>query len=176
LAEDEKRECGKHMSLVSIFLSIVVFVLSFYGLGFALGGWRSSSSRVRKLTGFWSRLDGVISTIVTSFIIAVVVVWLLKLAGIIQVQGMRGLSWGIYTVSGSLSTNALVALGISLAFIIILIFRILITVPAFAKLAIRLLGESEWLDEFMIWAMERRKATILGAMWILSKLQGLFKW
>jgi hypothetical protein len=164
------------MSLISIFISAVVFALSFYGLGFALGGWKPAPVGVRRLTGFWARADGIISTVVSSFIIAVVVVWLMKIAGIVQIQGTRGLSWGIYTVTSSLPANSMIALGISLAFIVVLIFRIMITVPAFARLAMRLLGESEWLDEFMLWAVERRKATLAGAMWILSKLQGLFKW
>ena len=164
------------MTIASLFLSAVVFILSFYGIGTVLTGWETPQKGVRRLTGFWARLEQATATVVTSFMAAVIVVWAMKAMELIEVEGTRGTSWGVYAVHGSMSSNAMIALGISLAFVIALVGRLLVTVPAFARLALRLLGESEWLDEFMEWASERRRATIAGAMWVISKIQGLFRW
>lgn len=121
-------------------------------------------------------MNQLVSIIVTSFICAVFVVWSLKLAGIVEILGMRGGSWGTYLVNGSISANALIAVALSVAFIGVLGLRVVLTVPSATRFVVRSLGDSRWKVNFMKWATERRNATIASARWILDRLQELFKW
>jgi len=165
------------MTLVSLFSGIVVFLLAFYGLGAGLGSWTPrSDGGMRRSSRLWSWLAWFISTVVSSFIIAVVVIWVLRSLKVIHLLGIRAGAWGTYTVEGSLASNAMVTISLSLVFVAILTVRVVMTVPAVARLASKIIGESQWLVDFLEWAEARRQATIAGARWILSKIQGLFNW
>lgn len=168
------------MTYVSLFSRIVVLVLAFYGLGTLVSGWsHGDRGGVRRLAGGWTRVDQAISTVVTSFILAVLVVWVLQIANAVAILGSRGTSWGVYVVRSSPAASSLIALSLSIAFMIALSVRLILTIPTVTRFVVKAVGESEWIVEFMEWCIARRNATIAGAMMILNKLRvfrQLFRW
>ena len=158
------------MNAISLLSGIVVFALSFYGFGTMIGTSPISRRGVKRLVGVWASLDGLVATVVSSFIISVTLVWALGFFGVVTISGERGVSWGTYIVEGSRAANALIALSLSAAFVALVAGRLALTVPAVTRSVVRSVEESSWLVKFMKWCIERRRATIAGAMWILHKL------
>jgi len=165
------------MTALSIMSGIVVFVLSFYGLGALLP--RRSPKRRIGYSGRWSAVEELASTVFSSFVIAVIVVWALKGLGFIQVVGLRGISWGAYVVEGGQTANAIITLSLSIVFVVGFVVRAAFMAPEATRQAARSLAKSDWLDEFIEWCVARRNATIEGARWLLERVRRLlflFEW
>jgi hypothetical protein len=160
-----------------VFLSsALAFVIGFYGLGAALKGWGSRRGAAADRADIWFSIDNYTSTVVSSFIIAVFVILGLQYLGMVDLGPIPGTPWGMYLVGGSLAANTIIVVGLAVTFVTILGIQVLIRVPFVTRLLVRIVGESQWLVDFMEWADMRRRATIEGAKWILSHLQRLFRW
>jgi len=165
------------MTGLSIMSGIVVFVLAFYGLGALLP--RRNPKRRIGYSGRWSAVEDLVSTVFSSFVIAVIVVWALKGLGFIRVVGLRGVSWGTYVVEGGQTANSIITFSLSIVFVVGFVVRAALVAPRATRQAARSLAESDWFGEFIEWCVARRDATIDGARWLLERVRRLlflFEW